>query len=75
MAELRQSVRTKIGLPAEIDFYTLFEVFGPKMEREMQPKENVCDIIFKWEKFATPPALMSQICRNIKEHRDAADDF
>jgi len=52
MAELRQSVRTKIGLPAEIDFYTLFEVFGPKMEREMQPKENVCDIIFKWEKFA-----------------------
>jgi len=51
MAELRQLVKTKIGLPPDIDYYTLFEVFGgAKMEREMQPKENVCDILFKWEK-------------------------
>ena len=50
MAELRQKVKTKIGLAPEMEAYTLFEVFGPKMEREMQPKENVCDILFKWEK-------------------------
>ena len=51
MTELRQLVKTKIGLPPDIDYYTLFEVFGgAKMEREMQPRETVCDVLFKWEK-------------------------
>jgi hypothetical protein len=49
MAELRQHVRTRIGLATEGDGFTLFEIFG-KMQREMQPKESVCDILYKWEK-------------------------
>ena len=43
-------VKERVGLPGNVQGYSLFEIFGA-LERNMLPWEKVADAMFKWEKY------------------------
>eukprot|EP00036_Acanthoecidae_sp_10tr_P012400 CAMPEP_0206295594 /NCGR_PEP_ID=MMETSP0106_2-20121207/5245_1 /ASSEMBLY_ACC=CAM_ASM_000206 /TAXON_ID=81532 /ORGANISM="Acanthoeca-like sp., Strain 10tr" /LENGTH=2074 /DNA_ID=CAMNT_0053726249 /DNA_START=150 /DNA_END=6370 /DNA_ORIENTATION=- len=49
-AEVVALIKERIGLPSNVQGFSLFEVFG-SLARNMLPYEKVADAIYKWEKY------------------------
>lgn len=65
-AEVVAMIKDRIGLPASVDGFSLFEVFGA-LERNMLPWEKVPDAIFKWEKYAKNTRAVKELRLTFKK--------